>query len=64
MTVRQKFTIMFIAVNVGVLVWTPFYAGHMPLRLELAVGVISAIGMNVFVYFLMRKSLQGHGKDK
>jgi hypothetical protein len=55
---------MFIAVNVGVLIWTPFYAGHMPLRLELAVGVISAIGMNAFVYFLMRNSLRRQGNEK
>jgi hypothetical protein len=64
MTVRRKFAIIFIAVNVGVLVWTPFYAGRMPLRLEIAVGVISAIGMNGFVYFLMRKSLQRQGSEK
>jgi len=64
MTARSKALIMFIAVNIGVLIWTPFYAGRMPLRLEIAVGLISAVGMNLLVYFLMKKKLQEQGKER
>jgi hypothetical protein len=62
MSEKKRFTIIFISVNLGVLIWTPYYAGRMPLKLELAVGLISAVGMNLFVYFLMRKKMRKQGR--
>lgn len=64
MTIKQRFLIIFSAVNVGILIWTPFYAGQMPLKLELCVGLISAIGLNSLVYFIMRKKLKEQGQMK
>jgi hypothetical protein len=64
MSERKRFTIIFIAVNLGVLIWTPFYAGRMPLKLELSVGLISAIWLNLLVYFLMRKKMRKQGQGE
>jgi hypothetical protein len=62
MSDKKRFAIIFFSVNLGVLIWTPYYAGRMPLKLELTVGLISAIGMNLFVYFLMRKKMRQQGR--
>ncbi len=61
MSDKKRFAIIFFSVNLGVLLWTPYYAGQMPLKLELAAGLISAVGMNLLVCFLMRKKMRQPG---
>ena len=59
-----KYRIVFIAMNIGVLVWTPLLAGHLPLSLELKVGILSAVITNLMLFFALAYRERLLGKKK